>query len=155
MLRLYKFSDTQKEYWETWRHGRSRIVHWGIVGSEGKIKKIKSTRNQTAEELIQLEIQTQLMKGFEEKEGECVLLVEYAIEGFITPENLKKRHYLEERMNEVLGWRGLGRCDGGNIGSNVLEVCTLVVDFDLAKSVIESDLAGTEFSNYTRIYSGN
>lgn len=155
MLRLYKFSEAQNEYWETWRHGCSRIVHWGHVGSEGKIKKIKSTRTQTVEERIALEIQMQLANGFEEKEGQCVLLVEYAIEGFITPENLKKRHHLEERMNEALGWRGLGRCDGGSIGSNVLELCNLVVDFELAKSVIERDLAGTEFSNYTRIYSGN
>ena len=27
-----------------------------------------------------------------------------------------------------------------------------VVDFDIAKSVIEADLKGTEFADYTRIY---
>jgi hypothetical protein len=32
------------------------------------------------------------------------------------------------------------------------EVCAFVVDFDLAKKVIEADLVGTEFADYTRIY---
>ena len=59
---------------------------------------------------------------------------------------------LQDRMDEKLGWTGLGMCDGGSIGSGTMEVCNFVVDFALAKSVIEQDLAGTEFANYTRIY---
>jgi len=55
-------------------------------------------------------------------------------------------------MNETLGWTGLGNCDGGNIGSGTMEVCCFVVDFELAKKVIEIDLKNTEFADYTRIY---
>ncbi len=33
-----------------------------------------------------------------------------------------------------------------------MEVCCYVVDFDIAKRVIAADLAGTQFSNFTRIY---
>jgi len=33
-----------------------------------------------------------------------------------------------------------------------MEVCCYVVDFDIAKSVIEADLRDTEFGDYTRIY---
>jgi len=33
-----------------------------------------------------------------------------------------------------------------------MEVCNFVVDFEVAKGVIERDLKGTEFENYTRIY---
>ena len=36
-----------------------------------------------------------------------------------------------------------------------MEVCNFVVDFDVAKAVIEKDLAGTEFANYTRIFDEN
>ena len=53
-------------------------------------------------------------------------------------------------MNETLGWAGLGNCDGGSIGT--MEICNFVVDFPLAKAVIEADLKGTEFENYTKIY---
>ncbi|WP_244951636.1 hypothetical protein [Pseudoalteromonas luteoviolacea] len=58
-------------------------------------------------------------------------------------------------MNETLGWTGLGHCDGGSIGSGTMEVCNYVVDFKVAKTVIENDLKGTEFENYTRIYDEN
>ena len=68
---------------------------------------------------------------------------------------LKKRHRLEERMNETLGWSGLGACDGGSIGSGTMEVCNFVVDFETAKAVVVKDLEGTEFANFTRIYDEN
>ena len=82
-------------------------------------------------------------------------MVEYAVGGMGTKADLEKRHRLEDRMNETLGWTGLGACDGGSIGSGTMEVCNFVVDFDLAKKVIVEDLSGTEFANYTRIYDEN
>lgn len=42
--------------------------------------------------------------------------------------DLKKRTRLEDHLNELLGWTGLGHCDGGSIGSGTLEACCLVVD---------------------------
>jgi len=69
-----------------------------------------------------------------------------------TKEDVAKRHALEDRLNEALGWTGLGECDGGSIGSGTMEACCFVVDSEIAKRVIENDLAGTEFSDYLRIY---
>ena len=70
-----------------------------------------------------------------------------------TREDLDKRHALEERMDDKLDWTSLGTCDGGSIGSGTIEVCCYVVDFDVAKRIIEADLAGTRFSDFARIYS--
>ena len=72
-----------------------------------------------------------------------------------TPEDVEKRTRLEDRMNEFLGWNGLGHCDGWSIGSGVMEVCCYVIDFKTAKHAIAEDLAGTEFENYTRISDEN
>jgi hypothetical protein len=69
-----------------------------------------------------------------------------------TPADLEKRHKLEDRLNETLGWTGIGHCDGGSIGSGTMEACCLVVDFEAAKRVIEADLPGTEFADFSRIY---
>ena len=69
-----------------------------------------------------------------------------------TPKDLDKRHALQSRMDETLGWTGLGQCDCGSIGSGTMEVCCFVVDFETAKSVIERDLQDSEFSDYTRIF---
>lgn len=55
-------------------------------------------------------------------------------------------------MDEVLGWTGLGHTDGGSIGTRTMEVRCVVVDFDIAKKVIEEKLKDTEFCDYTRIY---
>lgn len=68
-----------------------------------------------------------------------------------TATDLDKRRALEDRMNETLGWTGLGHCDGGSIGLGTMEVCCCVVDFDIARCVIEEDLKGTEFADYSRI----
>ena len=84
--------------------------------------------------------------------GEATLLIEYAVDGFGTSADLNKRHSLEDRMNETLGWTGIGNCDGGSIGSGTMEVCCFVADFEVAKRIIEADLAGTKFADFTRIY---
>ncbi len=90
--------------------------------------------------------------GFLPAEEEFTLLVEFTVDGMSSGEDVAKRHKLEDRLNETLGWTGLGNCDGGSIGSGTMEVCNYVVDVDIAKEVIANDLEGTEFQNYTRIY---
>jgi hypothetical protein len=80
------------------------------------------------------------------------LEITYKIDGFGTEEDLEKRDKLQERMDDLLGWTGLGHTDGGSTGSGTMEVACVVVDFDIAKKVIEDNLRGTEFENYTRIF---
>lgn len=150
MLKLYRFTDTKKEYWETWKNGNnSHTVHWGVLGTQGETKEVKS---KDARSIIQKEIDELVQQGFGPAKEGYVLLVEFAVDGMGTVKDSEKRHRLEDRMNNTLGWTGLGHCDGGSIGSGTMEVCNFVVDYNLAKTVIESDLKGTEFEDYTRIY---
>ena len=158
MLKLYRFTETNKEYWETWDNDDgSHTVHWGELGTTGQSKIVKSTLLKKAEASIQKEIDTLVAQGFHpiDDEDHITLLIEYAVDGMGTGEDVEKRHRLEERMNETLGWTGLGACDGGSIGSGTMEVCNFVVDFETAKAVIAKDLEGTEFANFTRIYDEN
>ena len=158
MLKLYNFSNDKKEYWETWdNNDGSHTIHWGKLGTEGKSKTIKSSLLKKAEGKIQKEIDALVAKGYApiDPEDHYTLLIEYSIVGMGTKEDVEKRHKLEERMNETLGWTGLGACDGGSIGSGTMEVCNFVVDFETAKQAIASDLKNTEFSNYTRIFDEN
>lgn len=158
MPKLYKFTETEKRYWETWENDDgSHIVHWGELGTKGKTKTVRSSFLQKAESKVQEEIRKAHSEGYREvaPEAHFRLLVEYAVNGMGSKKDLEKRHRLESRMNETLGWTGLGICDGGSIGSGTMEVCNFVVDFGLAKKIIETDLAGTEFSDYSRIYDEN
>ena len=154
MLKLYKLTDNQLHYWETWDNNeKSAIVHWGIVGQRGENKEVKSGLFSNFRKAIQQEINQKMKEGYTEfEENEVVVVeIEYAIDGSGTEQDLDKRHRLEDRLNELLGWTGLGHVDGGSIGSGTMEVCCLVVDFEIAKNLIENDLKNTEFGNYSRI----
>jgi len=153
MLKLYKNIDGQLHYWETWNNdNKSAIIHWGIVGQKGQDKKIKSGLFSDLKKSVQKEIDEKIKEGFTEfDEGKIIFLdIEYIIDGFGTDSNLDKRHRLEERLNETLGWTGLGHVDGGSTGSGTMEVGCVVVDFEIAKKVIEEDLKDTEFGDYSR-----
>jgi hypothetical protein len=155
MLKLYRFTDAKKDYWETWdNEDGSHTVHWGELGTLGQSKTVKSTLLKKAKASIQKEIDTLVEQGFQQIdiEDHITLIVEYAVDGMGSKEDVEKRHRLEERLNELLGWTGLGACDGGSIGSGTMEVCNFVVDFETARAVIAKDLKGTEFANYTRIF---
>ena len=150
MLKLYRFSESKKEYWETWDNGDgTHTVHWGELGTNGQSREVGS---ENPEKLIQEEIDSLIDQGFGQIDEEFTLIIEFAVEGMGNKKDVEKRHRLEDRMNETLGWAGLGNCDGGSIGSGTMEICNFVVDFPLAKAVIEADLKGTEFENYTKIY---
>lgn len=158
MIKLYKIIDNKLNYWETWDNDdKSAIVHWGVVGQRGQDKEVKGGLFSNFRDIVQKEINERLKEGYAEfDEDNLVFLeVEYLIDGFGTEEDLDKRHRLEERLNELLGWTGLGHVDGGSIGSGTMEAGCVVVDFDIAKGTIEDDLKDTEFSNYSRIFKMN
>ena len=155
MIKLYRFSQALKECWETWEDGDgNHTVHWGELGSRGQHKTVTSGLWRNAQAIVQKERDAKIAEGFAERDEDAhaVLLVEYAIQGMGSAADLDKRHRLEERLGDTLGWTGLGACDGGSIGRGTMEACVYVVDAELAKNVIAADLAGTEFADYTRIY---
>lgn len=154
MNKLYRKAEDGIHYWETWEVDGVHTVHWGKVGERGQEKEFRNFLLRSAAKTVQAQIEEKTAEGYEElpEEEWQSLLIEYAVSGMGSPTDLDKRHRLEERLNETLGWTGLGHCDGGSKGSGTMEVCCLVVDFEVAAKVIEADLQGTEFADYTRIY---
>jgi hypothetical protein len=155
MIQLYTRINNQLRYWEGWeKDNKTAIFHWGVVGEQGEDKEVKVGFFTSVSKTIQKEADQQRMVGyFEIDESELAFLeIEYLINGFGTEADLEKRHRLEEKMDEVLGSTGLGHCNGGSTGSGTMEVGCMVVDFDIAKMVVEKKLSGTEFSDYSRIF---
>ncbi|HCW07458.1 MAG TPA: hypothetical protein DGG95_08865 [Cytophagales bacterium] len=155
MVKLYKTLNNQLHYWETWEtNEKSAIVHWGVAGDRGQAKEISDGVFSNVKKIVQREIDEKLNEGFAELDEDkaSFLEIEYKVDGFGTEEDLEKRHRLEDRMDELLGWTGLGHTDGGSIGSGTMEVGCVVADFTIAKNVIEQNLRGTEFGDYTRIF---
>jgi predicted DNA-binding WGR domain protein len=155
MLKLYKLTANQLHYWETWdKDGKTGIVHWGVVGQRGQDKEVKSGLFSNFRKAVQKEINDKLKDGYAEFDEDKVsfLEIEYTIDSFGTEQDLEKRHRLETKLDGILGWTGLGHTDGGSIGSGTMEVGCIVVDFEIAKKVIETNLKDTEFADYSRIY---
>jgi hypothetical protein len=155
MQKLYKRVDGVLRYHEAWVGDGGVIEHWGVAGERGESRTHPLPKKGSQRAAVAAVLKAAAADGYvsaDELGGEATLLIEYRVRGMGTSADLKKRHALEARMNETLGWTGLGHCDGGSIGTGAMEVCCLVVDFDLARRAIEADLAGTEFADFTRIY---
>ena len=153
MRKLYNLTSSPKQYWEWWDNDDgSYTVHWGELGTKGQSKTLKSQFFKSAKRKIVEEPSRHIERGYTEIDRLDILLIEFEVAGHGTSEDIEKRYRLQDRMDETLGRTGLGHCDGGSIGSGSMEVCCFVVDFEIAKKIIEHDLRDTEFSNYSRIY---
>ena len=154
MIKLYKrLEDGALAYHEAWVDGEHVVEHWGRVGTEGE-RRDRPLASSDADEALESVLEVARARGFEEIDSDDHrrLIVEYLVDGMGGSGDLDKRHRLEEKLNELLGWTGLGDCDGGSIGSDTMEVCCFVVDFPIAKAVVARALAGSEYGDYKRIY---
>ncbi len=155
MLKLYRRNAGRIDaYHEAWVHGSKITEHWGPLGERGESREHRRNKKLSEDENLKHVLKRPIVAGYEpfDTDDHAVLLIEFSINEMGSTEDLGKRHALEERMNETLGWAGLGHCDGGSIGSGTMEVCCLVVDFEIAKRVIKDELKGTKFADYSRIY---
>jgi hypothetical protein len=154
VIKLYKkLHDGRLAYHEAWANDGTITEHWGDVGSKGETRRHRmKTQHEDRELNALLEKVREAGFGEIEDEDHRTLMVEYFVDGMGNERDVEKRHKLQDHLNELLGWTGLGNCDGGSIGSGTMEVCCFVVDFDIAKSLIARGLIGTEFADYLRIY---
>jgi hypothetical protein len=154
MLKLYKrVEDGHLDYHEAWADSGKIIEHWGTVGARGETREHPLSSRDVEHEIARVLVDAR-ERGFEEIELEdhVPLIVEYRVDDMGTPEDLEKRYQVEARLNELLGWTGLGACDGGSIGSGTMEVACYVVDFEVAERVVRAELEGTPLADFSRIY---
>jgi hypothetical protein len=153
-IKLYKSIDGQWHYHEAWTGDGIITEHWGRVGDKGEQRDHKVPRGRSAVAVLEDVLLDAREDGYAELDDsqQVALVIEYPVEGIGSTDDLDKRVALQDRLDEVLGWTGLGNCDGGSIGSGTMEVTCLVVDAALARSAIEADLKGTTFGDYKRIY---
>jgi hypothetical protein len=151
MVKLYKQQDGILHYWETWDTApKSGIIHWGIVGEQGAKKIVRATGITKYQALIETEVALKRAEGYAEPTKKFLLEIEYEAKT-INPNRLKKLHRLGERLDQLLGWTGLGHVDGNGIGFGKMDITAVIVDYEIAKRVIASDLEDTEFGRYLRI----
>jgi hypothetical protein len=154
MRKLYLRINDFLHYHEAWVQDRTVIEHWGKVGERGETRAHPLMDSEVPDQGVARVLSGVLARGYDEIDVEDMhtLVIEHPVVGMGSKTDLRKRHELEDRLNETLGWTGLGACDGGSMGSDSMEVFCDVVDVDIAKAIIEDDLADTGFSDYARIF---
>lgn len=142
------------KYWEYFDNQDCGItIHWGRIGEVGYKEDVFDKDGLSAKEQVaQQEAQAEA-HGYHEipDEAHHILTIEYSVEGHGTRDDLEKIQALEDRLNETLGWTGLGHCDGFEIGSGAMECFCLVVDAQIGAQVISDDLESTAFSDFNHI----
>lgn len=149
-IKLYKRHDGRLLYREAWIDGENVVEHVGVYGERGITSQHAASGPVRQREVINAIAAEAKADGFNVvPEARLVgLLVSKEISGAGTKNDLRRRHALEDFLNEVTGWRGLGHCDGGSIGSGSMEAFCLVVDYKIAAEVIEHELAASQFNDF-------
>jgi predicted DNA-binding WGR domain protein len=130
MLKLYKRARDVTKYWEAWSVDHEVTIHWGILGEIGETRTIQAETGKSVKSIITRESKSFRREGYKaipiSKLAQVV--IQYEIDGMGTTDDLARRIQVENVMNNFLGWRGLGHCDGGDIGSGTMNVFCYVVD---------------------------
>lgn len=158
MFRLFKRDENGvvAAYHEVWVELKPRriVEHWGMVGTRGdtdahRIKLLRSLEKQVDDLLDPARA-----LGFSEIEpGDYqTLVVEYLLSDAWRRDDELKIRAAEDALTEVLGWTGLGTCEGETVTDRAIELTCRVLDPALAEVRIREQMTGTEFADYSRIY---
>ena len=158
MFRLFKRDETGKvaAYHEVWVELKPRriVEHWGMIGTRGETDAHRIKLLRSLEKQVDDLLDPARALGFTELEpGDYrTLIVEYRLSEVWRRDDALKIREAEDALTEVLGWTGLGTCEGETITGEAIELTCRVLDPDLAESRIAEQMAGTEFADYSRIY---
>lgn len=142
LLKLYKREADTMLYWEAWEENDEIVVHFGQVGDMGETTTLPLAEFEPPETAINKQAEEARAAGFEEIDHEELfeVIVQYPIDGMGTPEDVDRAAQVEDLLNDSLGWRGLGHCDGNDIGGDTLNVYCYVVDPQIALGAIVAEL---------------
>lgn len=129
MLKLYKLRDMTR-YWEAWNTDTEVTIHWGIVGETGETRDIPLRSGENPNSIIEREAKQPKKEGYRKipPSKSFRLVIQFRVDGMGSTIDLEKRIRVENLMSECLGWRGLGHCDGGDLGSGTMNIFCFVVD---------------------------
>ena len=129
MIKLYKAGDDLR-YWEAWSTDTEVTVHWGVAGHVGETREFQLKPGENPNAIIAREAKQPKKDGYRKMPASKLqrLVIQYRVSGMGEVYDLDKRAKVEELLNECLGWKGLGHCDGGDLGSGTMNVFCFVVD---------------------------
>lgn len=128
MIKTYRRdADGVLHYREAWSEAGGVRTHEGKVGTKGSTR-FHSSRsrnwpnNPTATEFLRSFVETAAADGYHpidlNDHAMAVLQIVLSSPDLSDPDDARLFEHAEDVLNEVLGWRGVGHCDGNDVGSN-------------------------------------
>jgi len=149
MIKLYKRTEEGLFYHEAWITGMQIIEHKGKVGTTGEAFSFDYTKGQPDELSLERTLKAARKEGFMEIPPEAHHEVSLRWNFESTPTDLKKiNEELEEILNEILGWQGLGEVQNITANNRQSEVRCLVVDLEVTVNRFSEVLLESRYSGY-------
>ena len=150
MITLYRRDSLGRfEYREAWVVGGAVIEHWGAVGARGERRTVDVGDTPPADALARLAEEARAA-GYDDLPPEAFsrIAIELPAFGRGGAADVARREALQEELQELLGWTGLGTTVEGTERPGAMVVVCSVVDVDAADRCIRRALLGTEFDDY-------
>ena len=135
MIKLYKREPGGKLlYHEAWTDDSNRnvTIHAGTVGRDGKNHSVPwDPEAETEDAVLERVLSDARKKGFEEVPLELQMwaVVQFKLKSFSgSKRDYKKWERIRKNLDQVLGWKGVGHVDGGDIGTFVMNIVAIIVD---------------------------
>jgi len=149
MIKLYKRTEEGLFYHEAWISGMQIIQHEGKVGTNGEAYSFDYTSGQPDELSLERTLKSARQNGFEEIPDEAHHEITLQWKFKSKPTEIKNiNDELEEIINEVFGWQGLGRASEVKLIDSLSQISCLVVDFDMALNRISEIISNPRYSSF-------
>jgi len=150
MYKLYKRGDAL-EFHEVWEEDGIVVERFGEVGEAGEVRTHAIPPGVDEDQVMEALLRPVATRGFEEIDARDLirLHVELGRSGQGEAVDLKRRHKLEDHLDDLLGETGLGHCDGGEFAPDSMAAFCFVVDERIAREVIESEMEA--WPDFTRV----
>jgi len=146
-LKLYKKSNNEIEYWETWNTDRkTALIHYGQLGQRGQTKEIKAFSNSKLKKKVNTFISEKLEENYKEIpfEEQFTVVITFKLDNWGAEKDLERREEIRNILTEHLGWTGNGICDDAEIGSGEMSLFADVIDPYLATKTIIQEFKDKE-----------
>jgi len=149
MIKLYKRTNEGLFYHEAWISGMQIIQHEGKVGTNGDAYSFDYTSGQPDELSLERILKSARNNGFEPIPEEAHHNITLKWRFATQPTDIKKiSEELEEIINEVFGWQGLGQVQQISLNTNSSQLDCLTVDYDICVNRISEILTNPRYSNF-------
>jgi hypothetical protein len=123
-----------REFWQIWSRPGVLVSHRGVIGQRGAVTERAVSSEEAEEAIFHQAVREAEAEGYVALENitHSQVLVNYNVSTWEVEEIESFKNTAQGVIGDVLGWVGIGYCDGFTLGREGLTMWCIVVDHELA-----------------------